>query len=129
VVRELTAGVGVVFVFDSVGRDTFDDSLEILALRGHLVLFGAASGAVAAVDPLRLMRKSLTLTRPVMPHYLSGATVLRQRAEALFTAIDAGYLQLRIHCCSHLKDAAIAHQALAARSTQGKLLLAINADL
>jgi NADPH2:quinone reductase len=115
------AGVGV--VFDSVGRDSFAGSLQALRVGGHLVLFGAASGQPDPVDVLALMKKSLTLTRPVLPHFLPDATKRRARAAAVFAAVLSGAVQLRIHAVLPLAEAAQAHELLASRSTQGKLLL------
>lgn len=120
-----TQGRGVDLVFDSVGATTFDQSLKVLARRGHLVLFGAASGPVEPVSPLALMAKSATLTRPVLPHYLEGAQALRARSAALFESIAKGALQVRVHAVLPLAQAAQAQQLLASRSTQGKLLLQI----
>lgn len=114
-------GVGV--VFDSVGRTTFAGSLEALRVGGHLVLFGAASGQPEPVDVLVLMKKSLTLTRPVLPHFLPDAAKRRARAAAVFDALLGGAVQLRIQAEFPLADAARAHELLASRATQGKLLL------
>lgn len=118
---EAARGVGV--VFDSVGRSTFSGSLDALRSGGHLVLFGAASGQPEPVDVLALMKKSLTLTRPVLPHFLPDAATRRARAGAVFNALLGGAVQLRIHAEFPLADAARAHELLASRATQGKLLL------
>lgn len=117
------AAAGVAVVFDSVGRDTFAGSLAALHTGGHLVLFGAASGQPDPVEVTALMAKSLTLTRPVLPHFLPDATRRRARAAAVFEAVLTGAVQLRIDAEFPLADAARAHQRLASRTTQGKLLL------
>lgn len=117
------AARGVHVVFDSVGRDSFAGSLEALRVGGHLVLFGAASGQPEPVDVLSLMKKSLTLTRPVLPHFLPDAATLRRRAATVFEAVQSGAVPLRIHAEFPLADAAEAHRLLASRATQGKLLL------
>lgn len=117
------AARGVAVVFDSVGRDSFAGSLEALRLTGHLVLFGAASGQPEPVDVLALMKKSLTLTRPVLNHFLPDAAKRRDRAARVFEAVRSGAVQLRIHAEFPLADAAAAHRLLASRATQGKLLL------
>ncbi|MBL8279399.1 MAG: quinone oxidoreductase [Pelomonas sp.] len=117
------AAQGVAVVFDSVGRSTFAGSLQALRTGGHLVLFGAASGQPEPVDVLTLMHKSLTLTRPVLPHFLPDAARRRARAAAVFDAVLTGAVQLRIHAEFPLADAARAHELLASRTTQGKLLL------
>lgn len=117
------AAAGVAVVFDSVGRDTFAGSLAALRTGGHLVLFGAASGQPDPVDVTALMAKSLTLTRPVLPHFLPDAARRRERAATVFSAVLSGAVQLRIHAEFPLADAARAHELLASRTTQGKLLL------
>lgn len=118
-----SAAAGVAVVFDSVGADTFAGSLSALRTGGHLVLFGAASGQPGPVDVLSLMKRSLTLTRPVLPHFLSDAAKLRHRAASVFKALRSGEVQLRVHAQLPLAEAARAHELLASRSTQGKLLL------
>lgn len=117
------AAAGVAVVFDSVGADTFAGSLSALRRGGHLVLFGAASGQPGPVDVLSLMSKSLTLTRPVLPHFLPDAATLRRRAASVFEALRSAAVQLRVHAQLPMADAALAHELLASRSTQGKLLL------
>lgn len=117
------AAAGVAVVFDSVGRDTFAGSLAALRTGGHLVLFGAASGQPDPVEVTALMARSLTLTRPVLPHFLPDATRRRARAAAVFEAVLTGAVQLRIDAEFPLADVARAHQRLASRTTQGKLLL------
>jgi NADPH2:quinone reductase len=128
-VERLTGGAGVDVVFDSVGRVTFSGSLRVLAPRGHLVLFGAASGQPDPIDVLSLMAKSVTLTRPVMPHYLSDAESLRRKARAVFDAILGKAIEVRIHGEYALAQAADAHSDLASRNTAGKLLLSIAPEL
>lgn len=117
------AARGVAVVFDSVGRTTLAGSLDTLRVGGHLVLFGAASGQPEPVDVLALQKKSLTLTRPVLPHFLPDAGKRRARAATVFDALLSGAVQLRIHAEFPLADAARAHALLASRTTQGKLLL------
>lgn len=125
-VLDKTQGRGVAVVFDSVGKSTFAQSLEVLAPCGHLVLFGAASGQPDPVDVLQLMRKSLTLTRPVLPHYLNTTAALQESASKVFQYLSTGMVSLRIHAEYALGDTGLAHAALAERGTQGKLLLSIN---
>jgi NADPH:quinone reductase len=119
----MSAARGVGVVFDSVGRSSFAGSLDALRVGGHLVLFGAASGQPEPVDVLALMKKSLTLTRPVLPHFLPDAAKRRARASTVFDALLGSAVQLRIHAEFPLADAARAHELLASRATQGKLLL------
>jgi NADPH:quinone reductase len=123
-VKRLTGGRGVDVVYDSVGKDTFEHSLNCLRPRGCLVLFGASSGAVPPFDPLTLMNKgSLFLTRPTLGHYLLTREEVLARAGAVFGWIAAGKLTVRIDRALPLSDAPEAHRALASRATMGKVLL------
>ncbi|MCU1632767.1 MAG: NADPH:quinone reductase [Micrococcaceae bacterium] len=123
-VRALTDGTGVDVVFDGVGKETFDESLRSLRIRGTLVLYGAASGAVPPLDLQRLNSGgSLFVTRPTLVHYLLSAEERRWRSEELFGAVAAGQLDVRIGARYALADAAQAHEDLQARRTTGKVLL------
>lgn len=125
-VRAATQGFGVRAVFDGVGRDTWDGSLNSLAPRGAMILFGASSGPVPAFDPQVLNAKgSLMLTRPSLAHFISDRAELLWRANDLFHAIADG-VQIHIGQRYQLEDAAQAHRDLAARITTGKLLLSVN---
>jgi len=122
-VRRLTGGEGVAVVYDGVGKDTFDASLASLRLRGSLVLYGAASGAVPPFDPQRLQAAgSVFLTRPTLVHHIVTTQELRRRGADLFGWIQNG-LSIRIHDRYPLAEAARAHTDLASRRTTGKLLL------
>jgi NADPH2:quinone reductase len=123
--RRLTGGRGVDVVYDSVGKTTFEKSLNALRPRGMLALFGQSSGSVPPVDPAILAKGSLFLTRPGLPHYLLTRDELLWRAGEVLDAIDAGKLRLRIDRTYPLADAATAHRDLESRKTAGKLLLAI----
>jgi NADPH2:quinone reductase len=123
-VRELTDGEGASVVYDGVGQATFDASLKALRRRGMLVLYGAASGPVPPVDPIRLQNSgSLYLTRPSLPHYVADRTELLARSEAVFGWILAGRLDVRIGGRYPLEQARQAQDDLQARRTTGKLLL------
>ncbi|GAA1619551.1 quinone oxidoreductase family protein [Leucobacter chromiireducens] len=123
-VRDLTDGAGVSVVYDGVGRDTFDDSLRALRVRGTLVLFGAASGPVPPFDLQRLNAGgSLSVTRPSLGHFLQSSEERAWRYGELFAAIAAGQLQLRIGARFPLEEAAAAHRALEGRATTGKVIL------
>jgi NADPH:quinone reductase len=113
-------------VFDSVGQQTFADSLSLLKSCGHGVLCGVASGPVAQIEIATLMKKSLTVSRPRLPDYLPNAEVLQSRAARLFDLVTNHHLQVRIHAEYPLALAADAQIALASRSTAGKLLLSTN---
>ncbi len=122
--KRLTDGRGVDVVYDSVGRDTFDKSLNCLRARGLLALFGFSSGPVAPFDPAVLGAKgSLFLTRPGLIQHIATREELLMRTSDLFTWIAAGELKLRIEKVFPLADAAKAHQDLEARRTTGKVLL------
>ena len=110
-------------VYDSVGRDTFDKSLAVLRRRGMLVLFGQSSGPVPPVDPARLAKNSLFLTRPGLAAYTATPEELAWRAGELLAWIESGKLRVRIDREVPLRDAADAHRALEARETTGKVLL------
>jgi len=120
----LTNGAGVHVVYDSVGKDTFEKSLDCLRPRGYLVLFGNSSGPVPPFDLGKLAGKgSLFVTRPTLLHYSSNREELLQRSGDLFKWIANGELKLRIDKTFALKDAAEAHRQLEGRKTTGKVLL------
>ncbi|HLJ81776.1 MAG TPA: quinone oxidoreductase [Ktedonobacterales bacterium] len=122
--KRLTGGRGVDVVYDSVGKTTFDYSLNCLRPRGYLVLFGQSSGAVGPFDPQTLNTKgSLFLTRPTLVHYIATRDELEWRAGDLFTWIAAGELSVRIGREFPLAQAGAAQEALASRQTTGKVLL------
>jgi NADPH:quinone reductase len=123
-VKSITNGRGVDVVYDSVGKTTFDKSLQCLRPRGLLASFGQSSGPVGPVDPLVLSQKgSLFLTRPSLAHYISDAKELEWRSNDLFNWLAAGKLKLHIQKVYPLADAAQAHRDLEGRKTTGKLLL------
>lgn len=123
-VQRLTGGKGVRVVYDSVGRDTFEKSLECLAPRGMLVLFGQSSGAVPPFDAQVLSAKgSLFLTRPTLAHYTLTREELLSRAGEVFKWIADGSLKVRIGATLPLAEAGKAHAELQGRRTTGKVLL------
>jgi NADPH2:quinone reductase len=123
-VKQITGGKKVQVVYDSVGKTTFEKSLNCLAPRGMLVLFGQSSGAVPPFDPQVLSQKgSLFLTRPTLMNYIATREELQQRSSELFGWIAAGTLRLRTEFEFPLKNAAEAHKALEGRKTTGKVLL------
>lgn len=123
-VKELTDGRGVEVVYDSVGKTTFDGSMNCLAPRGYLVLFGQSSGPVERFDPQRLNAGgSLFLTRPSLAHYAQDRNELEWRAGDVLGWIGEGKLDIRIDATFGLGDAARAHQKLEGRKTAGKVLL------
>ena len=123
-VREITKGVGVPVVYDSVGKDTWDGSLDCLAIRGTMVSFGNASGAVPPFAPGILSAKgSLYLTRPTLAHYARNAQELQETADDLFDVISKGVVKIAIHQRFALADARAAHEALHSRKTTGATIL------
>ncbi|MFQ5828367.1 MAG: quinone oxidoreductase [Candidatus Methylomirabilia bacterium] len=123
-VKRLTNGKGLPVVYDSVGQTTFDKSLNCLAPRGYLVLYGASSGPVPPFDPQILNTKgSLFLTRPSLVHHVATREELLQRAGEVLGWIADGKLRLRVERTYPLAEAGEAHEALAGRQTTGKLLL------
>ena len=121
-VLRLTNGTGVDVVYDSVGKTTFDDSLDCVARRGSLVTYGQSSGPVPPFDPLRLGKNGVFLTRPSLAHYTATRDELLWRAASVFDAVKAG-LRVRIDRRLPLADAKEAHLLLESRATAGKLLL------
>ena len=122
-VKRQTDGDGLPVVYDSVGKTTFEDSLKCLRPRGLLALYGASSGAVPAMDPIRLMTGSLYLTRPTLKDYVRRRSDLERRAADVFGWVARGELHVRIGATYRLEDAAQAHRDLAGRKTTGKVLL------
>jgi NADPH2:quinone reductase len=123
-VRELTDGRGVPVVYDSVGRATFEGSLDCLSPRGTLALFGQASGKVPPFDPGVLAAKgSLFLTRPTLHHYVASRSELLATAEAVFDVVRSGAVKVRLTGRYPLAEAARAHRDLEARKTTGSLVM------
>ncbi len=123
-IMTLTNGRGVDVVYDSVGKTTFDKSLDVLRPLGYLVLFGQSSGPVEPVDPGILnVKGSLFLTRPTMAHYIPTREALLQRAGDVLGWIGNGELDLRIGDRFALAVAADAHRALQGRKTTGKVVI------
>jgi NADPH2:quinone reductase len=123
-VREITAGEGVPVVYDSIGKDTFMDSLACLRPLGMMVSFGNASGPVPAFEPALLAKMgSLFLTRPTLFHYTARRADLLAMADELFAMVAAGQVRISVNQRYPLKDAALAHAALEARRTTGSTVL------
>ncbi|MBI3030764.1 MAG: quinone oxidoreductase [Candidatus Rokubacteria bacterium] len=123
-VKRITGGAGVPVVYDSVGKTTFDKSLNCLAPRGVMALYGQSSGPVPPLDPAVLNQKgSLFLTRPSLVHHTATREELLQRSGDVLGWIKAGKLKLRIDLTLPLAQAADAHRQLEGRQTTGKVLL------
>lgn len=122
--KRLTHGEGVHAVYDSVGKTTFDKSLNCLRPRGYMVLFGQASGAVPPIDPQILNQKgSLFLTRPTMAPYVATREELLGRTEDVFGWMAKGELDVRIDTTFPLAETKAAHDYMEGRNTKGKVLL------
>lgn len=122
--RRITNGAGVDVVYDSVGKTTFDKSIDCLRRRGMMALFGQSSGPVPPMDPQLLNRKgSLFLTRPKLGDYVATRDELLARGTELLGWVKTGKLDVRIGAEFPLAQASEAHRALEARKTTGKVLL------
>ncbi len=123
-VKRLTGGKGVEVVYDGVGKATFEKNLNVMRLRGMLVVYGMSSGAVPPVDPAKLSEKgSLYMARTTLAHFTATREELLARTSALFGLIADGKLKVRIAKKYPLADAAQAHRDMEARTLAGKLLL------
>lgn len=123
-VKEITGGAMLPVVFDSVGRDSFNVSLDCLAPFGMLVSYGNASGPVAIPDLGILAAKgSLYVTRPTLATYTAKREDLIDRANDLFGVVASGAVKIRVNQTFALKDASEAHRALEARQTTGSTVL------
>ena len=123
-VRELTGGAGVRVVYDSIGKDSFEGSLDCLAPRGMMVSFGQSSGPVPDFNIAGLAsRGSLFLTRPSVMTYTAGREDLEASAAALFDVVAAGHVRIEINQTYALADAVQAHTDLEARKTTGSTVL------
>ncbi|MGO9241271.1 MAG: quinone oxidoreductase family protein [Bryobacteraceae bacterium] len=123
-VKRLTGGKGVEVVYDSVGKSTWEKSLNSLQPRGMMVSFGNASGPVDPISPLLLSQKgSLYLTRPTLTHYAATREEVLWRAGDVFRWLRDGHLKLQIYARYRLSEAGRAQEDLTSRKSTGKLLL------
>lgn len=121
-VQDATKGKGCDVIYDGIGKASFLESFEALAMRGHLVSYGQASGPLDPLDPAIFSRKSASLTRPVLFHYTAEPEVLRAMAANLFAAI-AGGMRAAPRQRYPLNEAARAHRDLEGRRTVGASIL------
>ena len=123
-VLEITKGKGVPVVFDGVGKNTFEDSIECLKTRGMMVSFGNSSGPVTNIDVRRMIQpKGLYFTRPVMGQYLGTKDEIKEGAEKLFEKIQTGKVKIEIFKKYKLEDAIQAHKDLGARKIIGPAII------
>ncbi|MFL5369242.1 MAG: quinone oxidoreductase family protein [Myxococcales bacterium] len=125
-VREITSGAGVSVVFDSVGKTTFQASLDSLRRRGLLVCVGTSSGLIPPFDPQILaMKGSLYMTRPALADYIADPAEKEQLAGELFDHVAAGRIQIEINQRYELQEAAQAHRDLESRKTTGSSIFVV----
>ena len=122
-VREITGGKGVPVVYDSVGKDTLQASLDSLQVRGTLVSNGTTSGPVSIDTTLLAMKGSIWVTRPAMVHYMSPRSHMLEMADELFGLVQAGLIHSEPKQIFSLDRAADAHRALESRATTGATVL------
>ena len=123
-VKEITDGAGVPVVYDAVGRDTFEGSLDCLHPRGMLVSFGQSSGKIDPFDVgILSARGSLYITRPTLMTYTASRADLEASAEALFDVVGQGAVRITVNQTYPLAEAAAAHRALESRQTTGSTVL------
>jgi len=122
-VKEITGGKGVPVVYDSVGKDTFDKSLECLSTFGTLVTFGNASGPVPPVNLAAQLKGHLYVTRPSLQPYSAARSDLVSLANDLFDVVKAGKVKIEINQRYPVKDAVQAHKDLESRKTTGSTVL------
>ncbi|MBA3238905.1 MAG: quinone oxidoreductase [Parachlamydiaceae bacterium] len=123
-VKRFTNGHGADLIIDGVGKTTFAGNLEAAALRGNIVLFGAASGPAEPISPNVLMGRSLTVSGGSLFNYRLSTEELMIRSKAVMEGVRAGWLKLRIDETFPLEKAAQAHEKLESRKSSGKVLLA-----
>lgn len=122
--KRTTGGRGVDVVYDAVGKDTFEQSLACLRLRGLLALYGEASGLVPPLDVRQLLKAgAVYLTRTGLSYYAATEQERRQRGDDVLRWLSEGKLKPRIDSTFRLEDAAAAHRAIESRGTIGKILL------
>ena len=123
-VQDITTGRGVPVVYDSIGKDTFEKSLDCLESFGAMVTYGNSSGPVPAIEPLLLMQKgSVTLSRPTLMNYAADIKRRDKAARDLFDVVGNGHVKIKVGQTFPLSDAEKAHQALENRQTTGSTVL------
>ena len=123
-VKLITGGTGVDLILDSVGKTTFPGDLEAVRSRGHIVVYGVASGPIEPFSPnAALSGRSLTVSGANLGNFISTRTEIERRAEFLLSGLRDGWLKLRIESVLPLAKAGEAHTLLESRETSGKLLL------
>ena len=123
-VLEITKGKGVPVVYDGVGKNTFNGSIECLKIRGTMISFGNASGPVLNIDVIKMIQpKGLYFTRPVMGQYLGTKAEIAEGSEKLFKKVMLGQIKIKIFKKYKLEEAIQAHKDLEARKIIGPAIL------
>jgi NADPH2:quinone reductase len=122
-VKRITGGRGVDLVLDAVGKTTFPGDMEAARIRGHIVIYGNASGPIDPISPNAFSPKGLTVSGAGLAQFTATRAELDRRAADLFAGVRAGWLTVTIDRILPLDQAADAHRALEGRETSGKLLL------
>ena len=123
--KRLTGGRGADLIIDGVGKSTFTGDLEAVAVHGHVVIFGAASGPADPVVPNSLMAKSISLSGGSLVNFMAAGEELHRRSGEVLNAIREGWLKLRIDRVLLLAEAEKAHRLLEGRQTMGKVVLKV----
>lgn len=126
--KRITQGHGADLIIDGVGRSTFKGDLEAVALRGHIVIFGAASGPAEPISPNALMGRAVSVSGGSLQNFIRTREELMQRASDVIEGIHQGWLKLNIGAVMPLEQAGEAHRLLESRRTQGKLVLSVAAS-
>jgi NADPH:quinone reductase len=124
-VKRITNGQGTDLIIDGVGKTTFKGDLEASAVRGHIVIFGAASGPADPVSANAFMTNALTVSGGSLQNYLRTPEELMKRANGVIAGIRAGWLKLNIGRVLPLAEASLAHELLENRNSEGKLILSV----
>jgi NADPH:quinone reductase len=123
--KRLTKGHGADLILDGVGQRTFKGDLEAVAVRGHIVIFGAASGPADPISPNALMARAVSVSGGSLQNFMRTREELMRRANDVIEGVHEGWLKLRIEKVLPLAQAHEAHQLLENRKTQGKLVLSV----
>lgn len=123
--KQLTGGIGVDYIIDGVGKDTFTKDLEAVRTRGTICLFGSASGPAEPLLPNSLQARSLTICGGMLANHISQREELLKRADFILRGISTGWLKLKIDRVLGLDQAAEAQRVLEHRETSGKVVLKI----
>jgi NADPH2:quinone reductase len=123
-VKRLSDGHGADLIIDGVGKSTFKGDLDAVALRGHIVVFGGASGSADPVSPNSFMPKSISVSGGGLGNFVRSPAELHRRAQDVIAGLQAGWLKLNVATLP-LSEAVKAHQRLESRETQGKLVLTV----